>query len=103
MVWMPGGFLTLSETREYETTGIIWVTMPLAENANNRVVPGILERLMPRIIIQGDLELRECGSENSRPDRLGQFAKPNRPLVVNSKVSMATIQAETIRTRTTYI
>ena len=41
-ILMPGGFLTLSAHGTDPATGIVWATMPLAENANRAVVPGVL-------------------------------------------------------------
>src|SRR6202012_521076 len=41
-VWMPGGFMTISADGAKDGTGILWIAMPLADNANHRVVRGVL-------------------------------------------------------------
>jgi len=95
MVWMPGGFLTLSANGDDAKSGIIWVTMPLAENANKRVVRGILRAFDASDVSRQLWDSENTGNDN---DRLGQFAKFNPPVVANGKVYVATFQEETIRT-----
>jgi hypothetical protein len=95
MVWMPGGFVTLSADADNDDTGIIWVAMPFAENANKAVVRGVLRAFNAMDVSQ---QLWDSESTGVPSDRLGQFAKNNPPVVANGKVYMATFHAESIRT-----
>lgn len=94
MIFMPGGFLTVSASGTDASTGIIWATMPFAGNANMNVVPGAL-----RAFDASDVSKPEIwGSEDSGDpnDSLGFFAKYNPPVVANGKVYVATFQQERI-------
>jgi hypothetical protein len=94
MVWMPGGFLSLSADGDKEGTGIIWVNMPFAQNANKMVVRGVLRAFDASDVSRPQLwDSEHTGNDN---DRLGQFAKFCAPTVANGKVYMATFQAEAI-------
>lgn len=57
-IWMPGGFLTLSANGDGDVTGIIWVTIPLAENANHGVVLGIFASIRRLRCFEGNLGQR---------------------------------------------
>lgn len=94
MVWMPGGFLSLSADGDKDGTGIVWVNMPYASNANKRVVRGVLRAFDASNVSQ---ELWESEDTGDQDDRLGQFAKNVPPVVANGKVYMAVFHAETVR------
>jgi hypothetical protein len=93
MVWMPGGFLSLSADGDKEGTGVIWVNVPYANDANKAVVRGVLRAFDASNVSQQLWESENTGNQN---DRLGQFAKYCPPVVANGKVYMATFQAETV-------
>jgi hypothetical protein len=94
MIWMPGGFLTVSANGSDASTGIVWATMPFNGNANQEVVRGVLRAFDASDVSKGQL----WSSEDSgvQADRLGWFAKFNPPVVANGKVYVATFQQERI-------
>jgi hypothetical protein len=94
MVFMPGGFLTISASGTDSKTGIVWATMPFAENANHNVVRGALRAFDASDVSKGQL----WGSEDSGDpnDRLGFFAKFNPPVVANGKVFVTTFHQENV-------
>jgi hypothetical protein len=94
MIWMPGGFITLSANGTDAATGIVWATMPFNGNSNHEVVRGALRAFDASDVSKGQL----WGSEDSgNPnDRLGWFAKFNPPVVANGKVYVAAFQQERI-------
>lgn len=96
VIFMPGGFLTLSANGTANATGIVWATMPFAENANHAVVRGVLRAFDATDVSKGEL----WDSEQSDTDRLGFFAKFNPPVVANGKVYVAAFQQESIDTNT---
>jgi len=89
-VFMPGGFLTISANGTDPGTGIVWATMPYAQNANMDVVRGVLRAFDASDVSQGEL----WDSEVSGNDGLGFFAKYNPPVVANGKVYVAAFQQE---------
>jgi hypothetical protein len=91
---MPGGFLSLSANGADEKTGVLWVTMPLAFNANHTVVLGVLRAFDASDVSKGQLWSSE--DEGVPDDRLGMFAKFNPPTVANGKVYVATFQQERV-------
>jgi hypothetical protein len=93
-VWMPGGFLSLSANGTDDHTGVLWVNMPFDDNANKRVVRGVLRAFNASDVSQPELWDSENTGRDS--DRLGQFAKFAPPTVANGKVYVGTFQAETI-------
>jgi hypothetical protein len=95
-IFMPGGFLTLSAHGADPATGIVWATMPFAENANRAVVRGVLRAFDATDVSKGEL----WDSEQSGNDSLGFFAKFNPPVVANGKVYAAAFQQENIDTNT---
>jgi hypothetical protein len=95
-VFMPGGFLTLSANGTDTTTGIVWATMPFAENANRAVVRGVLRAFDATDVSKAEL----WDSEQLPANGLGFFAKFNPPVVANGKVFVAAFQQETIETNT---
>jgi hypothetical protein len=96
MIFMPGGFLTLSANGTDASTGIVWATMPFAENANHAVVRGVLRAFDAMDVSKGEL----WDSEQSGKDGLGFFAKYNPPVVANGKVYVAAFQQESVDTNT---
>jgi hypothetical protein len=93
-IWMPGGFLELSSNGTKDGTGILWVNMPFDDNANHKVVRGILRAFDASDVSKGEIWDSESTGRNN--DRLGQFAKYCPPVVANGKVYVATFQQETI-------
>ena len=93
-VWMPGGFMTLSAKGDDRSSGVLWVAMPLADNANKQVVRGVLRALDASDISKP--ELWDSESTGHPNDRLGQFAKFCPPTVANGKVYVVTFQQEII-------
>jgi hypothetical protein len=93
MPWMPGGFLSLSADGDRDGSGIIWVNMPYAEDANHRVVRGVLRAFDASNVSRQLWESEDTGNPN---DRLGRFAKYCPPVVANGKVYMTTFQAEIV-------
>jgi hypothetical protein len=90
MIFMPGGFLTVSANGTDATTAIAWATMPYAANANMQVVAGALRAFDASDVSKGEL----WDSEKSPDDKLGFFAKYNPPVVANGKVYVAAFQQE---------
>ena len=88
-VWMPGGILSLSSDGDKDGTGIIWVNMALAENANHRVVRGIV-----RAYDAANVSAELWDSEMNAADGLGMFAKFCPPTIANGKVYVSTFQEE---------
>jgi hypothetical protein len=95
-IFMPGGFLTLSASGTDTATGIVWATMPFAENANRAVVRGVLRAFDAADVSKGEL----WDSELSGNDGLGFFAKFNPPVVANGKVYVTAFQQENIDNNT---
>lgn len=93
-IWMPGGFLTLSANGTMDGTGILWVAMPYAANANHMVVRGILRAYDASDVSKG--EIWDSESTGNPNDSLGQFAKYCPPTVANGKVYVATFQQEIV-------
>lgn len=91
-VWMPGGFMTLSADGAKDGTGILWIAMPLADNANHRVVRGVLRALDATDISRPEL----WDSESDVTNQLGFFAKFSPPTVANGKVYLSTFKEEIV-------
>lgn len=96
MTWMPGGFLSLSADGDKDGTGIMWVNMPYAEDANRMVVRGVLRAFDASDVSRP--QLWDSENTGNQSDRLGQFAKYCPPTVANGKVYVAVFQAEMIDT-----
>ena len=95
LVWMPGGFLTLSANGVND--GIVWANMPLAENANSQVVRGILRAFDASDVSNGSKgQLWSSEDEGIPGDSLGMFAKFCPPTVANGKACVATFQQERV-------
>jgi hypothetical protein len=96
-VWMPGGFLSLSADRDKSGTGIVWASMPLAEDANPNVVHGVLRAFDASDVSNGSKgQLWSSEDEGIPADSLGMFAKFCPPTVANGKVYVATFQEERV-------
>jgi hypothetical protein len=96
---MPGGFITVSADGDRNGTGIVWVTMPLADNANRAVVRGILRAFDATDVSNGGRgQLWSSEDEVIPTDSLGMFAKFCPPTVANGKVYVATFQQERVTT-----
>lgn len=97
LVWMPGGFLSLSADGDRSGTGIVWASMPLAENANFTVVRGVLRAFDASDVSNGSKgQLWSCEDEGIPGNCLGMFAKFCPPTVANGKVYVATFQQERV-------
>ena len=83
---MPGGMLSISANGNAPGSGVIWASHPTSDNANQKVVPGML-----RAIDAGNLERELWNSEmNPDRDRPGNCAKFTPPTVANGRVYLST-------------
>ena len=82
---MPGGFLTISANGSLSGSGILWASIPYAEDANQEIVSGVL-----RAFEATDLT-RELWNTRMIParDDLGNFGKFTPPTVANGRVYLA--------------
>ncbi|MEO8822978.1 MAG: T9SS type A sorting domain-containing protein [Ginsengibacter sp.] len=90
--YMPGGILSLSSNGNKPGTGILWVSHVATGNANNAVVPGVLQAFDATDVTH---ELWNSNWSNKR-DSIGKFAKFVPPTVANGKVYMATFSNKLI-------
>ena len=81
---MTGGMLSISSNQN--TNGIVWATTPVNNDANQRIVPGILRAFAADNLRQ---ELWNSNLVRERDD-LGNYAKFTPPMVANGKVYVAT-------------
>jgi hypothetical protein len=94
---MPGGFLSISADGNKDGTGIVWATMPFADNANLNVVRGVLRAFdASDVSNNANGQLWSSEDENIPADGLGMFAKFCPPTVANGKVYVATFQQERV-------
>lgn len=84
-IGMPGGMMTLSANGSQAGSGILWVTIPRAGDANQDTVPGVLYAFNAETL--GTPLWTSLGAGN---DTLN-FAKGAPPLVANGKVYAASI------------
>ena len=97
LVWMPGGFLTVSADGDKDGTGIVWASMPFDDNANFTVVRGVLRAFDASDVSNGSKgQLWSSEDEGIASDSLGMFAKFCPPTVANGKVYVATFQQERV-------
>jgi hypothetical protein len=82
---MPGGMLALSSNGSAAGSGVVWASIPVTEDANMRVVPGVL-----RAFDAADVTHEIWNSEHTPADSIGSFAKFVIPTVANGRVYMAT-------------
>lgn len=100
LIWMPGGFLSISSDGDKDGTGIVWASMPLAENANFMVVRGVLRAFDASDVSNGSRgQLWSSEATGIPADSLGMFAKFCPPIVANGKVYIASFQQERVRKR----
>lgn len=83
---MPGGMLALSSSAGKDGTGILWASHPLQGDANQAVVPGVLQAFDANDVTH---ELWNS-SLNSKRDAVGNFAKFVCPAIANGKVYLST-------------
>jgi Abnormal spindle-like microcephaly-assoc'd, ASPM-SPD-2-Hydin/PQQ-like domain len=89
-----GGVLTLSANGSTAGTGIIWSSMPLADNADHGVHQGVL-----RALNADDLTKELWSSQqNAARDNTGNWPKYSPPVVVNGHVYMASFPGDGIST-----
>lgn len=83
---MPGAMLSVSSNGSQQGTGIIWANHPINGDANQSVVPGVLQAFDATDITH------ELWNSNwsSKRDSIGKFAKFVFPTIANGKVYMAT-------------
>jgi hypothetical protein len=83
---MPGGFLSVSANGNQESTGIVWASMPIAGDANQATVDGVL-----RAFDASDLT-KELWNSSMNPvrDSVGKYAKFSSPTIANGKVYLST-------------
>jgi len=83
---MPGAMLSISSDGANYGTGILWANHPINGNANQNVVPGVLQAFDVTDVTH---ELWNS-NWNSKRDAIGNFAKFVPPTIANGKVYMAT-------------
>jgi len=83
---MPGAMLSVSSNGSQAGTGIIWTSHPIDGDANQHLVPGILQAFDATDVTR---ELWNSNMINSR-DSIGIFPKFVPPTIANGKVYMAT-------------
>jgi hypothetical protein len=87
---MPGGSMTLSANGSDASTGVLWVSMPIALDANNGTVPGVL-----RAFNASDISIELWNSQQSgTQDGYGLYAKFNPPTVSGGKVYQASFSKQ---------
>ena len=83
---MPGAMLSVSSNGFTPNTGILWANHPINGNANQAIVPGVLQAFDATDVTH---ELWNS-NWNSKRDSIGKFAKFVPPTIANGKVYMAT-------------
>ena len=83
---MPGAMLSVSSNGNAAGTGVIWASHPINGDANQNVVPGILQAFDATDVSH---ELWNSNANGSR-DAVGKFAKFVPPTIANGKVYLAT-------------
>ena len=83
---MPGAMLSVSSNGITAGTGILWASHPFNGDANQAVVPGILQAFDATDVSR---ELWNSNSNGIR-DSVGKFAKFVPPTIANGKVYLAT-------------
>ena len=82
---VPGGILSLSANGSSAGTGIVWAALPLSQNAESAMVPGVL-----RAFDATDVSKELWNSQAECRDQVGSFSKWVAPTVANGKVYLAT-------------
>jgi len=83
---MPGSMLSLSSNGTTDGTGILWASHPLQGDANQAVVPGVLQAFDANDVTH---ELWNS-SWNGQRDGVGKFGKFVCPTIANGKVFLST-------------
>src|SRR6478609_8841631 len=83
---MPGGLMSLSASGSTAGTGVLWVSMPLAGDANQNVVPGVL-----RAFDAEDLSRELWNSTTITSDSPKTLSKGAPPMVANGRVYLASL------------
>jgi len=83
---MPGAMLSVSSNGNNSGTGILWASHPINGDANQAVVPGILQAFDATDVSR---ELWNSNANGTR-DAVGKFAKFVPPTIANGKVYLAT-------------
>jgi hypothetical protein len=86
---MPGGAMTLSANGGDPASGVVWVSMPVSQDANNGTVPGVL-----RAFRASDVSNELWNSQQTPADSYGLYAKFNPPTVYNGKVYQPTFSKQ---------
>jgi hypothetical protein len=84
-----GGVLTLSANGSTAGTGIIWSSMPLADDGDHGVHQGVL-----RALNADDLTKELWNSNNSAQDNAGNWPKYAAPTVVNGRVYLPSFPSD---------
>lgn len=82
---MPGGILSLSAYGSEPGSGLIWASMPTADDAMHAVVKGTL-----RVFNAADVTQELWNSDVRGRDRVGKFSKFTPPTIANGRVFLAT-------------
>ncbi|MET0793561.1 MAG: hypothetical protein ABW061_18725, partial [Polyangiaceae bacterium] len=85
-VGMPGGIMSLSASGSTAGSGVLWVSMPLAGDANQNIVPGVL-----RAFNAEDLTQELWNSTKVFADSAKTLSKGSPPLVANGRVYLASM------------
>jgi hypothetical protein len=86
---MPGGSVTVTADGSDLASGIVWLSMPVALDANNGTVPGML-----RAFRASDVSMELWNSQQASGDSYGLYAKFNPPTVYNGKVYQPTFSKQ---------
>lgn len=86
---MPGGLLSISANGNTRGTGIVWAARDIAGNANQRVLPGMLQAFDAET-----LEELWSNQTNKARDDCGSFAKFSYPTIANGKVYLASFSKQ---------
>jgi hypothetical protein len=86
---MPGGLLSISSNGSARGTGIVWAARDISGNANQRVLPGMLQAFDAET-----LEELWNNQTNKARDDCGNFAKFSYPTVANGKVYLASFSKQ---------
>lgn len=83
---MPGGMLSISSNGSAVGSGVLWVSIPISDDANHTTVDG-----MVHAFDAADISKELWNSQQiATRDALGKFAKFCSPTVVNGRVYLAT-------------
>jgi hypothetical protein len=86
---MPGAGLSISADGNRAGTGVVWASLPLSGNANQKVRPGIL-----RAFDATDLTRELWNSRTDPDDDCGDLSKFSSPTIANGKVYWASFSGQ---------